>query len=175
MFSLKGWVIDVYENYYALSDEINQNYGFLPDSGGQLISFSENKTGNSFYLGSNTIAVIKTTQKVQRLLIKNALYAKVDFDFTTVLPSAKIVELKSEPLYTVIETQLEDDLTDCIKPYLDRAIQDYKPSKSFACCSRYVECSDAKKCLHPQQIYAKQCWYRENLEKGNIFYGKNKT
>ena len=163
------------ETYYELAKSINSYYGFLPDSGGELIIFKENKSGNSFYLGSNTLVVIKSTAKVQRILIKNALYDKVNIDLTTTLPSAKIVELKSEPQYTVIETQREDDLTDCIKPYLERAILDYKPTKTFACCSRYLQCSDAKKCLHPQQIYAKQCWYRDNIEKGIIIYGKNKN
>lgn len=163
------------EAYYTLAKYINENYGFMSDSGGELIIFKENKSGNSFYLGSNTIVVIKQTAKVKRLLIKNGLYDKVNINLSELLPSARIVELKSEPLYTVIETQLEDDLTECIRPFLERAIQDYKPPKTFACCHLYVQCSDAKKCLHPQQIYAKQCWYRENLERGKIFYGKNKT
>lgn len=88
---------------------------------------------------------------------------------------AKIIELSSDPQYKKIETQLENDLIDSIRPYLEQAIKDYKPIKTFACCSRYVECSDAKKCLHPQQIYAKQCWYRDNLENDKIFYGKNKN
>lgn len=45
----------------------------------------------------------------------------------------------------------------------------------FGCCSRYVECSDAGHCIHPDIMFAVQCAYRENLRKGRIFYGKNKT
>lgn len=45
----------------------------------------------------------------------------------------------------------------------------------FACCSRFVACSDAKKCIHPNPIFAASCIYRKNLEQGKIFYGKNKT
>ena len=44
---------------------------------------------------------------------------------------------------------------------------------SFACCARYEECSDAKKCLHPNQLYSTACAYRKNLENNKIFYGKN--
>lgn len=58
-------------------------------------------------------------------------------------------------------------ITDCIK----NGIQNYVPkATSFACCSRYQECSDAKKCMHPNVLYAKACQYRKNLEQGNIFY-----
>lgn len=48
-------------------------------------------------------------------------------------------------------------------------------SRDFGCCSRYIACSDAKKCIHPDPIYAASCQYRKNLEKGCIFYGKNKN
>lgn len=43
---------------------------------------------------------------------------------------------------------------------------------SFGCCSRYNECSDALKCLHPDLMYATACSYRKNLENGKVFYGK---
>ncbi len=47
--------------------------------------------------------------------------------------------------------------------------------ESFACCGRYVECSDAKKCTHPDSMIAMACAYRKNLEGGRIFYGRNKN
>ena len=46
---------------------------------------------------------------------------------------------------------------------------------TFSCCSRFVECSDAKKCLHPNKLFAQACYYKHNLESGRIFYGKNKN
>ncbi len=165
----------MYEKFYDLVNEINRKYGFTPDCGGELISFRENKDSQSFCLGSNALVVLKQTKKVQRILVKNTLFKKTDIDLTEILPSAKLVDTKSEPLYTKIETQLDDDILDCIYPYIEQAIQDYQPPKTFACCSRYEQCSDAKKCIHPQQLYAKQCWYRDNLENGSIFYGKNKN
>ena len=54
----------------------------------------------------------------------------------------------------------------------------YKASQAkdqFGCCHKYVECSDARKCIHPDQIYALSCQYRKNLENGKIFYGKNRN
>jgi len=44
---------------------------------------------------------------------------------------------------------------------------------SFGCCSRYNACSDEKKCIHPDIIFAKGCMYKKNLDAGRIFYGKN--
>lgn len=48
-------------------------------------------------------------------------------------------------------------------------------SDSFGCCSRYEACSDAKKCIHPNPIFAVACSYKKNLEQGRIFYGKNRN
>lgn len=46
-------------------------------------------------------------------------------------------------------------------------------SSAFGCCSKYRECSDVGKCLIAHQEYSNSCQYRNNLEKGNIFYGKS--
>lgn len=46
---------------------------------------------------------------------------------------------------------------------------------SFGCCSSYVQCSDEKRCIHPDLAYATACQYRGNLESGKIFYGKNRN
>lgn len=58
---------------------------------------------------------------------------------------------------------------------LEYSLQRYEPSDRFGCCSKYVACSDALKCLHSNNFYARCCWYRKNLEAGRIFYGKNKN
>lgn len=53
---------------------------------------------------------------------------------------------------------------------------DCKPAGTmFGCCSRFNKCSDAKKCIHSDRNYAKNCWYQENLKQGKIFYGKNRN
>lgn len=45
----------------------------------------------------------------------------------------------------------------------------------FGCCSRYIECSNQKKCIHPNKITSLGCMYKRNLDKGLIFYGSNKN
>lgn len=46
-------------------------------------------------------------------------------------------------------------------------------SDPFGCCSAYIECSDAKKCVRTDPMLYGRCQYRRNLIEGRIFYGKN--
>lgn len=46
---------------------------------------------------------------------------------------------------------------------------------TFGCCNSFLECSDAKRCVHPNKLFASGCLYRANLESGKIFYGKNRN
>lgn len=64
--------------------------------------------------------------------------------------------------------------------YLERLMKNgllkYKSSEpSYGCCHLYQECSDAKRCVSPEKMYATVCLYRKNLESGRIFYGKNRN
>lgn len=47
--------------------------------------------------------------------------------------------------------------------------------KDFSCCSRYMECSDAKICIHPDKTAALGCFYRKVLHSGRVFYGENRN
>lgn len=48
-------------------------------------------------------------------------------------------------------------------------------SSTFSCCSKFHQCSDAKKCVHENKLYSTACTYRKNLDNGRIFYGKNRN
>lgn len=43
------------------------------------------------------------------------------------------------------------------------------------CCSRYLACSDAKACVHPDKSIALNCRYRQTLNSGRIFFGANRN
>lgn len=60
---------------------------------------------------------------------------------------------------------LSDALTDIIS----------RLPKEWDCCSRYLECSNAKKCIHPDPAFALGCGYRKILASGKIFYGENRN
>ena len=63
-----------------------------------------------------------------------------------------------------------------LKHVIRYKMETFSPSMaSFGCCDKYVQCSDAKKCLHTNPFYYRSCQYRQNLLAGKIFYGKNKN
>lgn len=45
----------------------------------------------------------------------------------------------------------------------------------FGCCDLFIQCSDAQRCLRMDNPDFWGCLYRRHLEKGHIFYGKNKN
>ena len=47
--------------------------------------------------------------------------------------------------------------------------------ETFGCCNSFIKCSDARRCTHPNHLFALGCMYRKNLEAGRIFYGANPT
>ena len=67
-----------------------------------------------------------------------------------------------------------------IPEYLDKIrlscqyILDRLP-KEFSCCSRYMECSNAKTCIHTDKFFAIGCFYRKVLHSGRVFYGVNRN
>ena len=55
-------------------------------------------------------------------------------------------------------------------------INTYRTTQSFfGCCDKFIECSDALKCVHENKLYSTACNYRHRLENGQIFYGKNRN
>ena len=45
----------------------------------------------------------------------------------------------------------------------------------FDCCSRYLACSRAGHCIHPDFGFAIQCTYRQKLRNGQIFFSENQN
>ena len=63
---------------------------------------------------------------------------------------------------------LQDNVEYCIDNYVSK-------ESSFGCCSKYEKCSDYGRCIHENLLYSKACAYRSNLERGRVFYGKNRN
>lgn len=76
----------------------------------------------------------------------------------------------------IIFSSTDVSLFDYIKQNILYCLKNYhSKSKTFGCCSRFVECSDALMCVHPNKLYATSCTYKHHLESGKVFYGKNKN
>lgn len=89
--------------------------------------------------------------------------------------NADIVDVYSKNFDSADEKKRFDknsnEFITCIVGCMRNGIANYIPKAAgFACCSRYQKCSEAKKCIHPNILYAKACQYRKNLEEGKIFY-----
>ena len=61
------------------------------------------------------------------------------------------------------------------KIILDRLSKYRSKASSFGCCSSFMECSDAKHCVHENKLYSTACTYRKHLDSGEIFYGNNRN
>lgn len=60
-----------------------------------------------------------------------------------------------------------------LEQILDKTIDSIP--KEFDCCSRYMECSNAKYCINPNPNIATGCGYRKILKSGKIYYGENRN
>ena len=104
-------------------------------------------------------------------------YISLSSRFENLVPSdVEIIKRKSDNDYFRIPIESPESIANFIDLFceiLDILIDAY-PTE-FGCCSRFVECSNERKCIHPDQKMALRCAYRKNLKKGKIFYGANKN
>lgn len=82
---------------------------------------------------------------------------------------------KDEKYYKILIT--DDHPLDSYKDFLVNVVAETvnRYPKEWDCCSRYLACSDAKACVHPDKAFALGCGYRRILSSGRIFYGKNRN
>lgn len=62
---------------------------------------------------------------------------------------------------------------DFLSSVLDQAID--AVTKEFDCCSRFEECSNAKRCINPNPNMAWGCGYRKIMKQGKIYFGLNRN
>jgi hypothetical protein len=86
----------------------------------------------------------------------------------TEAPPSKWIELRLNDIDEIIT--LKDNIGEIFE-YEIRSVH----GDAFGCCSRYVECSDAKKCIHEDFLLSLCCQYRINLLNNGIFYGRNRN
>lgn len=106
------------------------------------------------------------------LLIRN-----IQFDNIHLPDTAQVKEYKSDTTFKHVVFNANDtNILEYIKNNILYCLKNYRTKeRSFACCNLFMECSDAKRCLHVNKLYSTACAYRHNLESGKIFYGKNKN
>ena len=132
------------------------------------IAVSANKDKSISIKAKNNL-VIRIIQKADLFFIQ--FKAKYDPAFH----SQTIESLKDETSQIIAESkkQLSHILSLACEVAIE-IISEYG-GESFGCCSRYLVCSDERKCVHPDRLFSRACSYRKNLEKGRRFYGKNRN
>lgn len=146
---------------FVRSDILDDEDAGQPDA----FSFSETKSGYSYSLYG---------KKVFELRAAKTPYMRV----LAALDSAS--RGAADESETDTFARLEGNMSDLVR--LSSNIVDLKHDifrslieDTFACCSHFVECSDARHCLFPRDRFYNGCHYRKNLEVGRIFYGKNRN
>lgn len=125
---------------------------------------------------SGYTAVFFNNFTVFRLHIRGRLhYISIPTIFVDLIPDCFPQQRTGENYRRVLINDLYP-----VESYTDLLIQITKETinrypKEFDCCSRYMECSDAKTCIHPDRAIALGCGYRKILHSGRIFYGKNRN
>lgn len=127
---------------------------------------------------SGYTAVYLHTFTVFRLHIRGKQhYIMLPLVFSDLIPEHfPTKQMKSEGKYIRILIDPEHPVefyTDFLVQITGEAMNRYP--KEWDCCSRYMECSDAKACVHPDKEFALGCGYRKILNSGRIFYGKNRN
>ena len=151
--------------YPRLSDIIFD----APIESGILVFEEQSNYSSVYFLDSNELFF-----KIR--LRKKSRYFVISEEFEDTLPAdAAVSRSKSDEGRIRVALQDYVDVlkyVDTFRTVLNRLC---RRNREIGCCGRYLECSDAKRCIHPNPKIALSCWYQQNLRDGKIFYGKNKN
>lgn len=133
-----------------------------------FVSIVEPPYPKSLSSSSRRSTVFKYSIKNQiKLFVPRSLSAKLP---DALKSASTIKDLQSDAAFLHFYYAMADSsIYDLIKIILCDCIDNYTPSSSFGCCSKYQECSDLGSCIHENNLYAKGCYYRKNLESGRGF------
>ncbi|MCM1061721.1 MAG: hypothetical protein NC452_15745 [Eubacterium sp.] len=154
-----------------------------------IIQFAVSETGyDGKYFSIEPNFKNKDTEKQKligySILLDKTLFAKTNLDLSEITVKDSILHkdmvgiksqtaLKSPKNSTKVVFESVAHGIEFLKYATIEYAKNYIPSERFGCCHLYEKCSDDKGCIACDKFHAKGCYYRENLEKGLIFYGRN--
>lgn len=133
----------------------------------ELLELRENKTNVSLYYLSTMVFTIKISKKLKYLSfhIRHRNLFNETFN---------ISQIESDLLHFRVNIDKPSDIFKMSEQLIEIFYLISIPI-TFDICSRYMQCSDEKKCVHPDKLHAKECSYRRKLQDGIVFYGKNRN
>lgn len=166
---------DVKEYIEQLDKKIMSKYN-TPEN---FVKYFENSGNSSVYLvepATNKKSQLVLNYRFKKFKGETIRYhsfavKKSIVEFIMIPENAEIRDIDSDELNTYINFQtFDENVMNFIKSVVEYYVIHFEPKDKFGCCSKYRECSAAGECLHNNKFYSKACWYRKNLESGNIFY-----
>lgn len=144
-----------------------QNHIWEHDNDEDAFTWAETTSGYSFSFYGRKVLEMKNKAKGTTLAVRGRLKQAL-------IPSFFVDEEKQENFFALpkLDHQQMSLLVQLLIAEKEAAFRD-TATESFACCNDFIRCSDAKACIHPKDRFFIKCAYRQNLEQGRIFYGKN--
>lgn len=129
--------------------------------------YKDNKGLNTLWLCGLAVIGIPKTGKGKIISIPSQYLQLFDLD-------NDMYKIRTQALWTTLtyNEEIATNIAENIIAVFNKCFIDSAP-ESFGCCSRYLECSDNKFCVHPEKGEARGCMYKINLDNGRIFYGAN--
>ena len=154
---------DFVQNILPTLQEVAQTRNANPDDilSAKLSSYS------SIYFRKSLIARIKLRGKTHYISIPKRLSDAIPDDVET--QETRELNFLRIPYDSLSTYDLACILNDATALAIELV------PKEFDCCSRYMECSNAKVCTHPDPSFSMLCGYRHILKEGKIFYGENRN
>lgn len=166
---LEAMVSEEQKSFELLYPELKDILFDAPVEAGILIFEELSNYSSVYFLDSNELFFRIRIRKKSR-------YLMISQEFEDTLPDGAVVSrTKADENSIRIAIQSYEDIlkyVETLRTILSRLCRRHC---EIGCCSRYVQCSDAGKCIHPDPKFALSCWYQQNLRDGKIFYGKNKN
>ena len=132
------------------------------------LSMRQRKKYDSVLFGENSVIV--------RIITSPTMGISFPRTYVDLLEQNGLIFKRDRSAYIKFTLSSADEIYQFIPALkaITQAIIDRVPNE-FDCCSRYQECSDMKKCTHPDQEFSLKCGYRKVLKSGKIFFGKNRN
>lgn len=150
---------------HTLSDKLIEN-----DIPSKYLKFEERKNYTSVLFNTSVIVRFTETPSLSISVPTSLMPENNAYSCLNTAPAKDYIKIKLDP--TVGDSHrilLKELLADVMQNFID------KLPKEFDCCSRYMECSNAKHCVHPDQDFSLKCGYRKTLRSGKIFFGPNRN
>lgn len=130
----------------------------------------------SFKKGANFSSVFFGSVLVLRLCLRGKRwYASVPRSLAQYYPDRELKYGKLDRDFIRVYFKKEEEaiIAGPLSYSLEEALQKYP--RDIGCCSHYMDCSDALRCVQTDPLISMACIYRQNLKAGRVFYGKNKN